>query len=131
MKKGILIVIAAAGLVMPGSTALGYEPSQYAIPHESHYTPVRQSSMQYRVSQLNKELSQVRWEARARGAGWSVNRRIGQVSSDVNRINWQFRRGAFNPYMLSREIASAQNRLYVIRQILRTTYRGPHFYSSR
>ena len=71
MKKGIIVRLAGAALMFSATTATAYDRVS-SIPHESHYSPVRYSTLAYRVSKMNRTLSHVRWQARARGAGWHV-----------------------------------------------------------
>jgi hypothetical protein len=101
MKKSVLIIALGLGLGLASATpALAYE---YGQNNRFGYVS-RSNRLDYRISQVDRELSRVRWELRRSGADWRLRREVGSLSQRLDRVKWQYRNGSADRGPIYREL---------------------------
>ena len=115
MKRLLLVLLLALGLGGPSIFAQDYYRSGRSYGYLYH----RPGRLGYEINHVNRMLAHVQWEVRRYGGGWYLRRQVARLSVAVNRVNWRYNNGAYDPYYLHREVGRIHAALHNIEIRLR------------
>ncbi|MEY2526155.1 MAG: hypothetical protein QOE73_926 [Verrucomicrobiota bacterium] len=123
MKKLVLLIALGLGL---GSSAPAFA---YDYGHNNNrfgYVS-RQDRIDYRISQVDRQLDRVRFELRRSGANWQLKREVSSLSRQLDRVKWKYRNGTGDRDRLVRDLENIRRDLDRIQDRLngRGDHRGP------
>jgi len=110
MKKLILLLVVSLGLASASAFGYEYQQEDRRVPYSSD----RQEWLGRQINHLNRMLERVRGQVRQYRGDWRIRREVEEISSEVNHVNWRFRRGENNRFRLRREVERLHSRLHAI-----------------
>jgi hypothetical protein len=100
MNKSVLIIALGLSLGLASTTAFAYD---YGQNNRFGYFS-RSDRLDYRFSQLDRQLDRVRWQLRKNGADVRLRRDVNNLYREFERAKWQYRAGTADRYRISRDL---------------------------
>jgi len=123
MEKSVLIIALVLGL---GSIAPAFA---YDYGHANNRLGFvsRQDRLDYRISQVDRQLDRVRFEVRRGSFSWQLRREVSSLSRQLDRVKLRYRSRSADRYRRARELEDIRRDLDRIQDRLRDRgdHRGP------